>query len=160
MGMGNRNAANGSMIAGMGGFGCMLYNATGAATKYEPEAENRHIVAVQALTDTTIRTVGAAWDAPAAVDGLVLTAGNCLYLKAASVTIFERYRHYVLWIWPGSRGRWGIMSLSLMNRINRNNKTGKGDGKNMDRNASVQVKVQQTAQKLLYKICGRKGGLS
>lgn len=49
------------------------------------------------------------------------------------------------------------MSLSLMNRINRNNKTGKGDGKNMDRNASVQVKVQQTAQ---YKICGRKGGLS
>ena len=39
MGMGNRNAANGSMIAGMGGFGCMLYNATGAATKYEPEAE-------------------------------------------------------------------------------------------------------------------------
>lgn len=43
MGMGNRNAANGSMIAGMGGFGCMLYNATGAATKYEPEAENRHI---------------------------------------------------------------------------------------------------------------------
>lgn len=87
MGMGNRNAANGSMIAGMGGFGCMLYNATGAATKYEPEAENRHIVAVQALTDTTIRTVGAAWDAPAAVDGLVLTAGNCLYLKAASVTI-------------------------------------------------------------------------
>lgn len=78
MGMGNRNAANGSMIAGMGGFGCMLYNATGAATKYEPEAENRHIVAVQALTDTTIRT---------AVDGLVLTAGNCLYLKAASVTI-------------------------------------------------------------------------
>ena len=87
MGMGNRNAANGSMIAGMGGFGCMLYIATGAATKYEPEAENRHIVAVQALTDTTIRTVGAAWDAPAAVDGLVLTAGNCLYLKAASVTI-------------------------------------------------------------------------
>ena len=52
------------------------------------------------------------------------------------------------------------MSLSLMNRINRNNKTSKGDGKNMDRNASVQVKVQQTAQKLLYKICGRKGGLS
>ena len=52
------------------------------------------------------------------------------------------------------------MSLSLMNRINRNNKTGKGDGKNMDRNASVRVKVQQTAQKLLYKICGRKGGLS
>lgn len=49
MGMGNRNAANGSMIAGMGGFGCMLYNATGAATKYEPEAENRHIVAVQVL---------------------------------------------------------------------------------------------------------------
>lgn len=49
------------------------------------------------------------------------------------------------------------MSLSLMNRIN---KTSKGDGKNMDRNASVQVKVQQTAQKLLYKICGRKGGLS
>lgn len=97
MGMGNRNAANGSMIAGMGGFGCMLYNATGAATKYEPEAENRHIVAVQALTDTTIRTVGAAWDAPAAVDGLVLTAvdglvltaGNCLYLKAASVTILS-----------------------------------------------------------------------
>ena len=149
MGMGNRNAANGSMIAGMGGFGCMLYNATGAATKYEPEAENRHIVAVQALTDTTIRTVGAAWDAPAAVDGLVLTAGD-----------FKRYRYYVLWIWPGSRGRWGIMSLSLMNRINRNNKTSKGDGKNMDRNASVQVKVQQTAQKLLYKICGRKGGLS
>lgn len=61
MGMGNRNAANGSMIAGMGGFGCMLYNATGAATKYEPEA----------------------------VDGLVLTAGNCLYLKAASVTILS-----------------------------------------------------------------------
>lgn len=60
MGMGNRNAANGSMIAGMGGFGCMLYNATGAATKYEPEAENRHIVAVQALTDTTIRT----WELP------------------------------------------------------------------------------------------------
>lgn len=60
MGMGNRNAANGSMIAGMGGFGCMLYNATGAA-----------------------------WDAPAAVDGLVLTAGNCLYLKAASVTILS-----------------------------------------------------------------------
>ena len=89
MGMGNRTAANGSMIAGMGGFGCMLYNATGAATKYEPEAENRHIVAVQALTDTTIRTVGAAWDAPAAVDGLVLTAGNCLYLKAASVTILS-----------------------------------------------------------------------
>ncbi len=55
MGMGNRNAANGSMIAGMGGFGCMYYNATGAATKYEPEAENRHIVAVQALTDTTYR---------------------------------------------------------------------------------------------------------
>ena len=52
------------------------------------------------------------------------------------------------------------MSLSLMNRINRNNKTGKGDGKNMDRNAAVQVKVQQTAQKLLYNICGRKGGLS
>ena len=67
MGMGNRNAANGSMIADMGGFGCMLYNATGAATKYKPEVENRHIVAVQALTDTTIRTVGAAWDAPAAV---------------------------------------------------------------------------------------------
>lgn len=32
MGMGNRNAANGSMIAGMGGFGCMFYNATGAAS--------------------------------------------------------------------------------------------------------------------------------
>ncbi len=86
MGMGNRNAANGSMIAGMGGFGCMIYKPE-RPLKYEPEAENRHIVAVQALTDTTIRTAGAAWDAPAAVDGLVLTAGNCLYLKAASVTI-------------------------------------------------------------------------
>ena len=87
MGMGNRSAANGSMIAGMGGFGCMYYNATGAATKYEPAADNRHIVAVQALTDTNIRTAGAAWDAPADVDGVILTAGNCLYLKAASVTI-------------------------------------------------------------------------
>lgn len=48
------------------------------------------------------------------------------------------------------------MSLSLMNRINRQGKTGKGGGQDMDRNASVQVKVQQTAQKLLYKICGRK----
>ena len=36
MGMGNRNAANGSMIAGMGGFGCMIYNATGRPLKYEP----------------------------------------------------------------------------------------------------------------------------
>lgn len=87
MSMGNKTAANTSMIAGMGGFGCMYYNATGAATKYEPAVDNRHIVAVQALTDTTIRTVGAAWDAPAEVDGVILTAGNCLYLKAASVTI-------------------------------------------------------------------------
>ena len=97
MGMGNRNAANGSMIAGMGGFGCMLYNATGAATKYEPEAENRHIVAVQALTDTTIRTVGAAWDAPAAVDGLVLT---CLSLFGLLFFLLVKFLlgHRVLWI--------------------------------------------------------------
>ena len=52
------------------------------------------------------------------------------------------------------------MSLLLTNWLSRTVKAGKGAGKNMDRNASVQVKVQQTAQKLPYKICGRKGGLS
>lgn len=31
------------------------------------------------------------------------------------------------------------MSLSLMNRINRNNKTSKGDGKNMDRKPDMEL---------------------
>ena len=55
----SKRQAIGSAVAGMGGYGCMMYNATGAATKFEPEVENRHIAAVQALTDTVISSVAA-----------------------------------------------------------------------------------------------------
>lgn len=85
----NKTAANASMVAGMGGYGCRYYNATGAATEYAPLADDRHVAVVQALTDTTIKTVKSAWDAPADVDGLDLPAGTCLFVKAASVTITD-----------------------------------------------------------------------
>lgn len=85
----SKRQAIGSAVAGMGGYGCMMYNATGAATKFEPEVENRHIAAVQALTDTVISSIAADWTAPADVDGLELPAGNCLFVKAASVTITD-----------------------------------------------------------------------
>lgn len=83
----SKNQAAASAVAGMGGYGCMMYNATGAATEFAPHVDDRHIAVVQALTDTVISTVTADWMAPAAVDGIELPAGNCLFVKAASVTI-------------------------------------------------------------------------
>lgn len=85
----NKNQAMASTVAGMGGYGCMMYNATGSATTFVPEAAGRHIAVIQALTDTIINHVSADWMAPAAVDGVELPAGNCLFVKAASVSITD-----------------------------------------------------------------------
>lgn len=38
-----------------------------------------------------IGTVDSYWDAPTSVDDLVIPAGQCLYLKAKSVTIKSGY---------------------------------------------------------------------
>lgn len=84
-------AANASMVAGMGGYGCMTYNATGAATEIVPKAPERHFAVIQALEDTTIETVKAAWDAPTELDGVTISAGSCIFVKAASVTITAGY---------------------------------------------------------------------
>lgn len=72
-------------IASLGGYGCMYYSGSG---KYEPSIPDRHICAIQALTDTTITSIGAAWDAPADnVSDLDISEETTLYVKAASVTI-------------------------------------------------------------------------
>ena len=42
---------------------------------------------IQAFEDTEILTVKACWDAPTDVDGIIIPAGMCLYVKAESVTI-------------------------------------------------------------------------
>lgn len=80
----NRNTANGMTIAGMGGYGCKAYDGPGTIS---PSIEDRHIAAIQAVEETQISTVNAAWDAPAEVDGATIPAGSCLFIKAASVTI-------------------------------------------------------------------------
>ena len=66
----NNTAASASAIASMGGYGCKKYNVPGG------DAE-----------DTEILTVKACWDAPTDVDGIIIPAGMCLYVKAESVTI-------------------------------------------------------------------------
>lgn len=54
------------------------------------------------------------------------------------------------------------MGLTLMNRLNR--KGGQsgdaGGGEGNGRNARITVTMAKAAQKMVYKICGRKGGLS
>ena len=85
----NKTQATASTVAGMGGYGCMVYNATGAATVFVPEVDERHIAVVQAFEDTVIKHVNAAWNAPASVDGITLPAGDCLFVKAASVEITD-----------------------------------------------------------------------
>ena len=80
----NGRCANGSIIAGMGGFGVKAYDGAGIITPSIPE---RHIAAIQATEETTVESVAAAWDAPADVAGATIPAGACLFLKAESVTI-------------------------------------------------------------------------
>ena len=72
----NNTAASASAIASMGGYGCKKYNVPGG------DAEE-----IQAFEDTEILTVKACWDAPTDVDGIIIPAGMCLYVKAESVTI-------------------------------------------------------------------------
>ena len=54
----------------------------------ETQKSSRQTVSViQAFEDTEILTVKACWDAPTDVDGIIIPAGMCLYVKAESVTI-------------------------------------------------------------------------
>lgn len=54
------------------------------------------------------------------------------------------------------------MGLTLMNRLNRKGgSAGAGGGGNGNgRNVVVHLTAKETAKKIAYKICGRKGGLS
>ena len=77
--------ADASIIAGMGGYGCMYFNEGGT---YEPSIPDRHICAIQTLASTTIESVAAAWDAPADnIENVTFSEETFLYVKAASVKI-------------------------------------------------------------------------
>ena len=86
MGKINKMAAAASMVAGMGGYGCEAFDVS-SETELEPQAEDRHFAAIQALSDTVIKSVTAAWDAPASISDLSVPEGNCVYVKASKVTI-------------------------------------------------------------------------
>jgi hypothetical protein len=86
MGKVNKVAAAASMVAGMGGYGCRSYDVS-SEIEFAPHVIGRHIVAIQAFTDTEIKSVDAAWDAPADISDITLPGGNCLYIKASKITI-------------------------------------------------------------------------
>lgn len=77
------------MVSSMGGYGCKKYEVLdgGEAQKIDVQDKPLFISVIQAFEDTAISTVEAMWDAPADVDGIVIPAGMCLYVKAKSVTI-------------------------------------------------------------------------
>lgn len=52
------------------------------------------------------------------------------------------------------------MGLTLMNRLNRKGGGKAGESKGNGRNTKVHIAVKETAKQVVYKICGRKGGLS
>ena len=86
MGKINKMAAAASMVAGMGGYGCIAFDAD-SETELEPHVDDRHIAAIQALSDTVIKSVDAAWDAPTSLSNVSVPEGNCVYVKASKVTI-------------------------------------------------------------------------
>ena len=88
----NNTAASASAIASMGGYGCKTYNApVGKPKEFKAEGIGTFVSVIQAFEDTEIKTVNAWWDAPTDVDGIVIPAGMCLYVKAESVTIASGY---------------------------------------------------------------------
>lgn len=84
----NNTAASASAIANMGGYGCKKYNVPGGdAEEFKADGIGTFVSVIQAFEDTEILTVKACWDAPTDVDGIIIPAGMCLYVKAESVTI-------------------------------------------------------------------------
>lgn len=84
----NNTAASASAIASMGGYGCKKYNVPGGdAEEFKADGIGTFVSVIQAFEDTEILTVKACWDAPTDVDGIIIPAGMCLYVKAESVTI-------------------------------------------------------------------------
>ena len=84
----NNTAAFASAIASMGGYGCKKYNVPGGdAEEFKADGIGTFVSVIQAFEDTEILTVKACWDAPTDVDGIIIPAGMCLYVKAESVTI-------------------------------------------------------------------------
>ena len=92
----NNTAASASAIASMGGYGCKKYNVPGGnAEEFKADGVGTFVSVIQAFEDTEILTVKASeiltvkacWDAPTDVDGIIIPAGMCLYVKAESVTI-------------------------------------------------------------------------
>lgn len=85
----DKTAATSSAIASMGGYGCAKYENTDEK-KYSANGDT-FISVIQAYEETVIGTVDSYWDAPTSVDDLVIPAGQCLHLKAKSVTIKSGY---------------------------------------------------------------------
>lgn len=86
----DKTAATSSAIASMGGYGCAKYENIDEK-KYFSSGKDTFISVIQAYEETVIGAVESYWDAPTSVDGLVIPAGQCLYLKAKSVTIKAGY---------------------------------------------------------------------
>lgn len=64
------------------------YNVPGGdAEEFKADGIGTFVSVIQAFEDTEILTVKACWDAPTDVDGIIIPAGMCLYVKAESVTI-------------------------------------------------------------------------
>lgn len=64
------------------------YNVPGGdAEEFKADGVGTFVSVIQAFEDTEILTVKACWDAPTDVDGIIIPAGMCLYVKAESVTI-------------------------------------------------------------------------
>ena len=88
----DNTAASASAIASMGGYGCKMYNVSaGKPEEFKAEGMGTFVSVIQAFEDTEVKAVKAYWDAPTEVDGIVIPAGMCLYVKAESVTIASGY---------------------------------------------------------------------
>lgn len=85
----DQKAAQESMITSMGGYGCKKYDvvAGNQPQKITSGKDGLYVSVIQAFEDTTVDQVEYTWDAPADVDGIIIPAGMCLYVKAESVTI-------------------------------------------------------------------------
>lgn len=129
----NNTAASASAIASMGGYGCKKYNVPGGdAEEFKADGVGTFVSVIQAFEDTEILTVKACWDAPTDVDGIIIPAGMCLYVKAESVTISSGYS------------------------INSRN----GPGANKNRSVWLRVGVTGVAFQAVNQPCGTQGPLA
>lgn len=151
----NNTAASASAIASMGGYGCKKYNVPGGdAEEFKADGIGTFVSVIQAFEDTEILTVKACWDAPTDVDGIIIPAGMCLYVKAESVTISSGCG--VIYYEMASIKEAVIMMLSLQNSINSRN----GPGGNKNRSVWLRVGVTGVAFQAVNQPCGTQGPLA